>query len=188
VGNDNDGQSLSFYLPFSQPWEPGVSLLVFGMRTEASSCYSVKIQYSNTCSTFPACSWEDAWVNTKVDYQVDPLNIELDEPNTSIFWRLLCVDFVQGGTNRWSVTEFQAYAYADFTLQGDTPTPTITPTPSDTPTPTPQYRIEITSTAGSPMYIERRADFGDVAIFFALLIVAVLLAVLIFIIFWRRPQ
>jgi hypothetical protein len=184
TGDNNDNQSIAFHVP--DELDVDVSAFQLAGASSVTWCNHFRIQYSNNCDTFPACSnWQTEYEDS-IDFPDWPIFIELDTPNGSRNWRLLCYDWTAGGSNRWWVSEWRAFAYAP--EQADTATPTITPTPSDTPTPTPQYRIEITSTAGSPMYIERRADFGDVAIFFALLIVAVLLAVLIFIIFWRRPQ
>ena len=70
-----------------------------------------------------------------------------------------------------------------------TSAPTASLTPSTIPTLTPNpFRIETTSTQGAAMYIERRIDFGQMAIvgvlsgLFGLVVIAFAYS------FWQRSQ
>lgn len=68
----------------------------------------------------------------------------------------------------------------------DTATPAATATPTITPSPTPNYLIEVTSTAGAPMALERTATVGDVTVFIGELILAGLIFMAFAFNFWRR--
>lgn len=71
------------------------------------------------------------------------------------------------------------------TTPADTATPADTSTPTTTPSPTPNYLIEVTSTAGAPMALERTATYGDLSTFGGLLIVAGVLFFIFVYTYWR---
>jgi len=83
----------------------------------------------------------------------------------SRYWRILCA--ATAGGNPWRLKEVEMMdveAWAATNTPVNTNTPPGTPTPSTTPSPTPNYYIEITSTQGPAMRLERSATFGDIYI------------------------
>lgn len=91
----------------------------------------------------------------------------------------------------WTDTAADMYIQMTFGLVTATSTPASTSTPADTatptitPSPTPNYLIEVTSTAGAPMALERTATYGDLTTFGGLLIVAGVLFFIFVYTYWR---
>lgn len=71
---------------------------------------------------------------------------------------------------------------------GATLTPSATPTPTTTPSPTPNYGIEITSTAGAPMKLERTATYGDMITFGGELVLAAMGFIAFAYWYWKRKN
>lgn len=79
----------------------------------------------------------------------------------------------------------QVVATSTPTATAATATPADTLTPTITPSPTPNYLIQVTSTAGAPMALERTATYGDLTTFGGLLIVAGVLFFIFVYTYWR---
>jgi len=72
------------------------------------------------------------------------------------------------------------------TATSATATPADTATPTITPSPTANYLIQVTSTAGAPIAIERTATFGDITVFIGELILAGLIFTAFAYTFWKK--
>jgi hypothetical protein len=133
-----------------------------GVRQVGSSNWiSSAIVQAGNCSTWNSVDTVTLTLDTSMHYY--------DIAASAAFecWRILAN---AAPSARWGITEIDMMELVEW--PSDTPgpssTPTITLTPSTTPSPTPNINIEITSTQGAAMRIERRADFGQLAIFGAI--------------------
>lgn len=90
-------------------------------------------------------------------------------------FRCISITTQSAHTGAWEV-EFVRFTRLDAT-------PTSAPT--NTPIATPDYFVEVTSTQGAPMRLERSGDFGQLAIFGMLAFIAVVIVLLAMLIYWR---
>lgn len=139
------------------------------------------------------------WLSNQGPYTITSGFNAIDDPSTgAVDGVRLLANSNLAGVARWNVCDMaimmvQPDAYVAPTdtptsTPTNTPTPTITPTPSNTPSPTPNYRVVITSTQGSPMYLERGATDGDLLIFAGLMAVFVMLVLIFAFMFWERRR
>jgi len=140
---------------------------------------SVLIQFSSDCST-----WNT--VTTLTGLPLDAVEYLWAVPAQGPYecWRLLAGGNLTAG-NAWTVTEIEMM---EEYVATPTPsnTPTITATPTNTATPTPNYSIEVTTTLGAPIKLERSATYGDVAGFGVMLAGLIFGAIAFTVWFWTR--
>ena len=101
-------------------------------------------------------------------------------------WRLLALS--NPTSTSWRVYEMEMMELVSWPTDtpGPSSTPTITLTPSTTPSPTPNYFVEVTSTLGSPMRLERSASMGEIGVTMSVCLVGAIVGLAFLVYFWRR--
>lgn len=149
---------------------------------------SVYWQYSDDC-----VNWHTITVITLPDDGNKYTYSDLPVANLHLCWRILAAVNPTTGSDVWANIEIEMMeaignpsATPVYTATSPSATPTITLTPSTTPSPTPNYFVEVTSTQGSPMRLERSATFGDIGDGAIGIAQVILLFLVLAVLVWKR--